>query len=154
MSSPSVGSPDKTQIEELLKSAKKEDILRMQKLLNATVASMDDSLEPQDGEGGGGNGAGGSHAVGAGGEGGGGGGGGNGTSTVALPPVNPEAPLEEWVLQNIDLTNPEGAHETADVVTSLLDAKLRDISSTGLSTLGKEGSGGGGGGGAAGQQGR
>eukprot|EP01043_Picozoa_sp_COSAG02_P014460 COSAG02_NODE_596_length_19794_cov_14.707591_16_plen_1106_part_00 len=139
-----VGSPDKTQIEELLKSAKKEDILRMQKLLNATVASMDDSLEPQDGDGGGKNGSGGPQH----GEGGNGVGGGNGHchsqgGGIPVPTADPEAPLERWMLEHIDTADPEGAHETADVVTSLLDAKLRAISQTGLDTLGKPSGGGG-----------
>ena len=125
------GSPDKTQIEELIKSAKKEDILRMQKLLNATVASMDDSLEPQDGACGNGHGGsgGGSGGGSAGGEGNGG--------SIALPPVNPDAPLEKWVVEHVDTKNPEDAHETADVVTTLLDAKLRAISRTGLDTMGR-----------------
>jgi hypothetical protein len=139
-----VGSSDKTQIEELLKSAKKEDILGLQKLLNATVASMDDSLEPQDGDGGGENGSGGPQH----GEGGNGVGGGNGHchsqgGGIPVPTADPEAPLERWMLEHIDTADPEGAHETADVVTSLLDAKLRAISQTGLDTLGKPSGGGG-----------
>jgi hypothetical protein len=139
-----VGSPDKTQIEELLKSAKKEDILRMQKLLNATVASMaerlDDSVESAisaDADGGGGNGAVGARGAGGNGHGQSHGGG------VPLPAANPEAPLEKWMLEQLDTADPQGAHETAGVMTTLLDAKLRDISLKGLDTLGKESGGGG-----------
>ena len=137
----SVGSPDKHQIEELLKVAKKEDILRMQKLLNATVASMDDSLEPQDGDDG-------SHSESDGlqrpGSGAAGGNGHGNSGGVPVPTANPEAPLEKWVMEHVDTANPEDAHATGDMVANMLDAKLRAISRTGLDSLGKDSSSGGG----------
>ena len=43
--------PDKSAIEDLLKGAKKEEILRVQKLVNARVAALDEGQSPPNGSG-------------------------------------------------------------------------------------------------------
>ena len=135
----STGSPDKSAIEDLLKGAKKEEILRVQKLVNARVAALDEGQSPPNGSG---------VPAADGGE------GGDGLDAAETGTLSPHAgPLEQWVADHVplDTANPEVAHETAEVVTTMLDEKLRAISKTGLDSLGKSpgppsGEGGGGGG--------